>query len=105
MKKYSLPFINDGEPFELPTWTVVLHEQALDKCIEATKGKSPMVQDKEFRFYVILESLQLVDDSVTLQDIKGMHVDDMLSLFDAVYAAGKRGILFQEKPSAKKSTK
>ena len=101
MKKYSLPFVNDGKPFELPPWTVIRHEAAINKCMEAVKGKSPEFQDKELRFYVILESLQVIDDSVTIQQIKEMHVDDMLALFEEAYNAGKRGILFQEQPPGK----
>jgi hypothetical protein len=105
MKRYSLEFVKNGEPFELPPWTVLLHEQALNNCLKETAGKDPMVQDKEFRFYVILESLHQVDEQVTMLDIRKMHVDDMLELFDAVYSAGKRGILFHEKPPTKSKLK
>ena len=100
--KITLPFINNGEPFELPPWTVERHEKALNECLNNTKNMDPKKQDKELRFYVILTCLKEFDSSVTIKDIRTMHVDDMLELFDAIYLSGKRGIVFHEKPPAKK---
>ncbi len=100
--KITLPFVNDGKPFELPVWTVERHEKALNLCLNSVKDLDAKQQDKEFRFYVILTCLQEFDSSVTIKDVKTMHVDDMLELFEAIYYSGKRGIVFQEKPPAKK---
>lgn len=102
-KKYSLSFVNDGKPFNMPKWTVEKHKRVLHKL---SKRKKMSEQDKEdfFQYYVIYETLSTIDDSVTLKNIKELHPEDSVLLFNAVYNAGREGILFREgsKPKSKK---
>lgn len=105
MKKFKLIILkndgseykfNKGKPFTLPVWTVDKHEDALDECLENTQDMKPEEKDKELRYYIILRSLREIDDSITYDLLKIMHPEDLFDLFEAVYSAGKRGILFQE---------
>jgi hypothetical protein len=95
-KKYSLDFVNNGEPFEITTWTAEKHENALDKLIKKTSKWDDEKRDKEFKYYVIHEGLLEVDPNCKMEDIKKMNIDDLTALYYAIYYAGKKGILFQE---------
>jgi len=97
--KYSLPFVNGGKPFTLSNWTVRCQEEILKetaKLEDAYKGKEKEL-DVKYRHLIILKGLHEVDESVTEDDLKGMHPEDKLALFAAVYLQGKRGIIAPEK--------
>lgn len=101
MEKCKLVFItkdgkefkfNKGKSFKMPNWTVDKHEAALDRLLKETEGLSEDEKDKEFKYFVIYETLSRIDDKVTLYQIRNMHPDDLAQLFREVYYAGKRGI-------------
>lgn len=101
--KYSLPFVNEGKPFTVSNWTPEKHEDALAEMIEDTgedkikdKEKRQKTQDKFFKYYVILQSLREIDDSVSISDLKELHPDNLVQLFYAVYNAGKISIFYEE---------
>lgn len=105
--KYSLPFVNNGKPFDMPNWTVVKHKKALEDLNKNCKDMSQEEKDEEFQYYVIYETLKEIDENVDFDAIKQMHPEDHILLFNAVYSAGRTGILFREgvkKPIRKKST-
>jgi hypothetical protein len=93
---YTLDFVNKGEPFKFPRWTVTMHESALSRlCME-----NPKVSDDEkenlFRYYVIHESLLILDKTVSLEEVKSLHPENLVELFNAAYTSGKRDIYFRK---------
>ena len=104
--KYSLPFILEGKEFTLGNWTVSKQEQVFEetaKLEEAYKGKEKEL-DKKYRDFIILKGLREIDESVTEDDLRGMHPDDKDALFIAVYLQGKRGIISTDKKDFRKAT-
>ena len=91
---YSLPFVNKGKAFAIPNWTTDKHESALAKLAEDMKDMPAGEQDKEFKHYVIYETLSIIDKTgeCTLEKIRGMHPVDLIDMFHAVYDAGRKGI-------------
>jgi len=105
-KKYSLDFVNKGKPFSMPKWTTKKHKAALEELLKECKGMSDEEKNDEFNYYVILQTLRQVDSSVTVEDVKTLHPEDMIQLFNDVYNAGKTGIYFrQPKKGKSKKTK
>ena len=110
--KYSLPFVNEGKEFEISPWSVKKHEHSMARAVEATKDKKDMsANDKEnmLKFYVMLEAVQEIDSTVTIEDIVGffIHPENIVEFFNAVYYEGKRDIYFRKgkkSPSTKKDT-
>jgi len=102
-QKYTLKFVNDGKPFTMPPWSTEKHEAAIAHCLAECGDLPADKQDRELRFYVIYETLHELDDSVEVALIKSLHPEDLIELFNAVYNAGRSGILFQEKSTRKKS--
>jgi hypothetical protein len=95
-KKVSLEFINKGKPFIVPKWTVKKHKAALARMNDECKGMPEEDKTDEFNYYVIYETLKQVDSSVSIDDIKELHPEDLITLFNVVYNAGKVGIFFRE---------
>ena len=91
---YSLPFVNKGKAFAIPNWTTKKHESTLAKLATDMKDIPVEEQDKEFKHYVIYETLSVVDKTgaCTLEKIRDMHPVDIIDLFHAVYDAGRKGI-------------
>ena len=58
------------------------------------------------KFYIILEALQDIDASVTIEDVSEffIHPENIVEFFNAVYYEGKKDIYFhlEEKPPKKK---
>jgi len=104
-KKYSLSFVNDGKPFVMPKWTVKKHRAAIKNTAKNTPNMSEEEQQEEFNYYVIYETLKQIDNSITVDDIKELHPEDMMQLFNDVYNAGKEGIYFRQPKKGKKKTK
>jgi len=106
--KYTLPFVNKGKSFSVPDWSVQMHEGAMVKAVEATKGKkiSEVKKENELKFYIILESLRKIDSTVTIENVKDYfsHPENIVDFFNAVYYAGKKDIYFRkaEKPPKNK---
>lgn len=111
MVYYTLPFINKGKKFKMPNWTPRKHEAALAEMIEETEKYKIYDADKKvtnadevgrkqadlFKYYVILQSLREIDESVTFKIVREIHIDSIIQLFNAVYAAGKLNIIYEEK--------
>jgi len=99
-QKLVLKFMNKGKPFEVVNWTVEMHESAMVKAVEATKGKkiSEVKKENELKFYIILESLQKIDSTVTIENVKNYftHPENIVEAFNLVYYAGKQNIYFQK---------
>lgn len=93
-KPYSLKFVNKGKPFAIPNWTTKKHESALARLAADMKGMPITEQDKEFKHYVIYETLSTIDETgeCTLEKIRAMHPVDLIDMFHAVYDAGRKGI-------------
>ncbi len=105
-KKYSLEIVKNGQPFTMPKWTVAKHKAALQELNKECKDLSNEEKNDEFTYYVILQTLRQIDSSVTIEDVKTLHPEDIVVLFNDVYNAGKEGIYFREpKKGSKKKTK
>jgi len=92
IKPYSLKFVNRGKPFDMPNWTPEKHESALAKLNKDTKKLNDEEQNKEFKYYVIHETLLELDEDCSMDNIRRMHPMDLIELFNAVYNAGREGI-------------
>jgi len=116
MVKYNLPFINKGNPFSMPNWTTKKHEAALTEMLEETeqfkkyKGDKVINQDEVdkiqndyFKYYVILQSLREIDDSVSIDDLIPLHPDTLVQLFNAVYSAGRIDIIYRKEKDFQKT--
>jgi len=106
-KKFSLSFVNKGKPFVMPKWTVGKHRAAMNKMLKDCKNLSEDEKNEEFNYYVIHETLAQIDGNVTIDDIRNMHPEDVVILFNEVYNAGKEGVYFREgkKPVKKQTVK
>jgi len=91
---YSLEFVNKGKPFAIPNWTTAKHESALARLAADAKDMPEGMQDKEFKHYVIYETLSEIDETnkCTLEKIRNMHPVDLIDMFNAIYGAGRKGI-------------
>ena len=94
-KKLTLPFVNSGEPFAIANWTLGKHETALAHMAKIEGDMSENESDSLFRYYVVLIGLQEIDDSVSIEDVKSLHPENMLELFKLIYYAGKVDIFFR----------
>jgi hypothetical protein len=101
--------VNKGKAFEVTNWTVGKHEHAMVKAVEATKDKkmSEMNKENELKYYIILETLQEIDSSVTIEDVKNYftHPENIVEMFNSVYYAGKQEIYFHKALSPVKNKK
>lgn len=104
-KKYSLSIVNNGKPFSMPHWSVKKHKAALQELNKECKDMSNEEKNDEFTYYVILQTLRQIDSSVTIDDIKTLHPEDIIQLFNDVYNAGKGGIYFRQPKKGKKGKK
>lgn len=93
-KPYSLKFVNKGKDFAVPNWTTEKHESALARLAKDMKDAPAEEQEKEFKNYVIYETLSAIDTTgkCTLDKIRDMHPIDLIDMFRAVYDAGRKGI-------------
>lgn len=91
---YSLDFVNKGKPFSIPNWTTDKHESALAHLAADMEDLPKDKEDKEFKYYVIYETLSAIDttEKCTIDKIKRMHPVDVIDMFNAVYNAGRKGI-------------
>lgn len=95
-KIYSLPFVNDGEAFAMPDWTVEKHKSAMANLLKNTIDMSDLERDQEYKYYVVFETLKEIDKAVSMDNIKPLHPEDIIELFQAVYNAGKIGIYTED---------
>jgi hypothetical protein len=102
IEKFSLDFVNNGDGFVFPKWTVAMHESAMARMLEDKPKATSDERESLFRYYVIHESLLQVDENVTLEDVKSLHPENLVILFNSAYTSGKRDIYFRK---GKKSPK
>lgn len=97
-KKFVLPFVNKGKPFTFPIWTVEKHEEALKHIADYTNGKKleTFQAERFFKQIVLYSSLHEVDDTVTMDDVKSLHIENLATLADAAYTAGKMDVNFRQ---------
>jgi len=92
--EYSLPFVNKGKNFTLSNWSVKKHKDVLREVKEwEDKIKDEKKLDEKYRHILILRGLNEVDPNVTEDDLDGMHPDDLIAIFAAVYYQGKSGVI------------
>lgn len=75
-KKLKLSFVNDGKPFRIPDLNVKKHEEFLEEMEEKEEEMKDMKKGKAGRLQqrlLILKNLQVVDESVSMEDILEMH--------------------------------
>jgi hypothetical protein len=101
-KKYSLKIVNNKKPFIMPKWTVGKHKAALARMLKENPKVSEEEKNDLFNYYVIYETLRQVDPEISIEDIKDLHPEDMIELFNEVYNAGKEGIYFRQPAKGKK---
>lgn len=99
-EKLVLVFINDGEPFEAPTWTVELQLEHDNYMSETSEKKGIDSDDPDYGQIsnddVIMRSLKHIDKKVKASDLRGMHPQDYIELRNAIYNSGRRGIRPEE---------
>ncbi|MFW9853043.1 MAG: hypothetical protein ACFFDS_08875 [Candidatus Thorarchaeota archaeon] len=97
-QKFTLKFINNGDPFEMPNWTPEKHEAALSKLdVEQQKNKwNDRQADNEFKYYVIYETLVEIDPNCDFEKVRKLHPATLIELFREVYYAGKENIYYQD---------
>lgn len=108
-QKITLGFVNKGKPFEVENWTVLMHEHAMKKAVNATKDTkmSEIEKENELKYYIILESLQKIDNTVTIEDVKKffVHPENIIEAFNIIYYAGKKDIYFHQAAQKKSPNK
>jgi hypothetical protein len=93
---YALDFVNEGKPFIFPKWTIDMHEAAMLNMIKENPEATDEEKESGFRYHVLLESLKQVDEEVKLEDVKDLHPENLVVLFNAAYTSGKRDIYFRK---------
>ena len=95
-----LDFVNNGEPFEPPTWTVELQLEHDNYMSEMCEKKKINRDDPNYGQIstedVVVRSLKHIDKKVKVSDLRGMHPMDYLDLRNAIYESGRRGIRPEE---------
>jgi hypothetical protein len=92
----TLDFVNDGEPFTFPKWTVAMHEAAMSRMLSDHPNVSDTERESLFRYYVIHEAFKKLDDNVTIEDVESLHPENLVILFNAAYTSGKRDVYFRK---------
>lgn len=94
----SVKKFNNGKPFCVPHWTTQKHKAALAQLVKESDDKKLSKEEENdlFNYYVILQTLRQIDNTVTVEDIQTLHPEDLIELFSVIYNAGKQGIYFQQ---------
>lgn len=89
-EKISLSFVNKGKEFSLPKMTVERHQEYLIKLKDIEeKYKDEQKKDIEANIALVLETLKMIDDNVSMDDIKKMHPQDLAELSIMIFNAGR----------------
>jgi hypothetical protein len=97
--RYTLLFVNKGDPFTIKDWTTEKHEAALDKMTqfqEENKELSEKEIDKEMKHFIVHETLLETDANCDIERIRKMHPIDLINLFNDIYNAGRTGIYYKD---------
>lgn len=103
-KKLSLKFVNNKKPFEVKYWTVANQKNAFKRLTENSKDLSEEEKNIRFQQEVVYEKLKEFDENVKFEDIKNLHPDNLIELFELIYNAGKVDVYFRERKTKKKDT-
>lgn len=106
--KYHFKHINGDKPFEMPIWTTEKHERALAKLAKYSKDKkmNEIQANTEFKYFVIHETFIELDPNCPFEAVRNLHPMDLIDWFNAVYNAGREGILYNENfPKGRKTRK
>ena len=101
--KLTLPFVNDGKPFTVGNWTIEKHAKALELMAKEKGDLSPADTEAELKYYIVYVGLSELDESVDMDTIRNLHVDNLIQLFTEIYYKGKVDIFFHQE--GKKSKK
>jgi len=101
-EKLTIPFVNKGKPFCINNWTVEKHAKALELLANTESTES--LKETEFQYCIVYVALQEIDNSVSMSDVRTLHVDNLLELAKLFYYAGKIDIFFHQ-PDTKKQKK
>lgn len=107
-KKYHLEFVNKNKPFTLSNWTFEKHEEVLKAVAKVEKDNPEKASDELDKFYqmsILLRGLKEVDETVTEEDIKGMHPSDRIEIYLGIIQEGRKGVLVDDKGNFPKSKK
>ena len=86
----KLSFVNKGEEFVLPTFTVAMQEELLEQMREKeTKKMSEEKQNQYWNKYTVLLSLKQVDKTVSMKNIDNMHPEDFIFIFKKIMSSGR----------------
>lgn len=97
-QKFTLSFVNNGDPFEMPDWTPEKHEAALAKLAkqQAKEKWTNETANNEFKYYVIHETLLEIDPECEFLKVRKLHPVTLIELFNEVFNAGKENIYYTE---------
>lgn len=95
--KIKLSFVNGGKNFDIPKMTVKRQEELMEEMVRIEKEtekiedkeKQQRIYNREFNKYLVLKTLQIVDSSVSVDDIESMHPDDFVRIFGFIWKEGK----------------
>lgn len=104
-QKYTLKFVNGGEPFIFKKWTVTKHKRVLSRIAKHGNKLSNEEQEDLFQYYVLYESLYEIDNQVDFEKVKALHPENLIVLFNSAYNKGKEEILFREGRKPKQKSK
>ena len=86
----KLSFVNKGEEFKLPTFSVEMQERLLEiMSKENTKKMSKEQENQLWNKYTVVLSLQEIDESVSIENINRMHPEDYIYLFKKIMSDGR----------------
>ena len=85
--KISLSFVNDGKEFVPPGMTVATQEKLYEDMVKIEKKhkQGSSKYNREVNKMIVLRTMQIIDKSITYEDINNMHPDDYVILFDMIW--------------------
>lgn len=99
-EKISLPFVNKGKEFTVPTWTVKDQIELDKEMASICKEKKIKPADEEYgqllNDKLILRQLHNIDEKVTVEDLQTLHPRDYVELIGLIYNSGRRGLRQKE---------
>ena len=89
-KKISLSFVKKGEPFIMPHLTVGKQDEYMEAISKIEKNEKDIVKkNREINKQMVLKTLQVIDENITIDDINNMHPSDFAYLSDIVWTKGR----------------
>ncbi len=87
--KIKLSYINGGKPFDLPKMTMKRQEAIMEKMVELEDTYTGDKLNREVNKYILLKTLEQIDDKMTMAVIDEMHPDDFMQVFSKLYGTGR----------------